>query len=104
MRLALVSIYQTDITYFFLLANNSIPICKTNPKTDSKTDPNPKKTLAPGIKRGKMSFWKMETSANRKFQETEAGKLTKLYYSKRKISSEIRSINKTLLTIGIIEI
>ena len=51
-----------------------------------------------------MSFWKMETSANRKFQETEAGKLTKLYYSKRKISSEIRSINKTLLTIGIIEI
>ena len=36
-----------------------------------------------------MLFWKMETSANRKFEAARVGKLTKLHYSERKMPSEI---------------
>ena len=61
LRLVLVSIYQTDIPFFYCWQITLISICKTNPnpKSNPKTDPNPKKTLTLE-KKGKMSFWKME--------------------------------------------
>ena len=65
----------------FLLPNNPITICKTNPnrKTNSKTDPNPKKTLTLKTQGEKMLFWNMETSSNHKFEGVRGGKLTKLH-------------------------
>ena len=50
-----------------------------------------------------MSFWKMETSANRNFQATRAGKLTKLHYWKKNTQWNKFKPFITVLTIGIIE-